>query len=53
MFDEEEIGFVVEDDMFSEDEYMRNVEDHKAVQEFAMQHSLLRYGESGDEFRWY
>lgn len=53
MYNESDLDFVVEDDMFSEDEYMRNVEDHKAVQEYAMQHNLLRYGESGDEFRWF
>lgn len=50
---EPELNFVVEDDMFSEDEYMRNINDHLAVEDYAAQRNLLRYKEVEDEFSWY
>ena len=53
MYNESDLDFVVEDDMFSEDEYMRNVNDHAAVEAYAVQRNLLRYKEVEDEFSWF
>lgn len=48
-----ELNFAVEDDMFSEEEYMRNIEDYRAVEEYATQRNILRYKEVEDEFSWF